>query len=301
MSENTISDEYEIDEDIRDLVEFCNNNGIKTLASCSGTIKDHGELKGSGQLMIEDSEISRKIAAIIIERGICDADLIGRIVESYELYGNIIAGNRINFSFDNPNNDILPKIEEVFHQVVTREVEPDIETLEKVNQIFDFFNSIDRKINSSYSVENPKFAGEFTFNASNISSLKRVDKERVTENLVRTTGKSRVDHTYYMGIIMEGNENLEDILSKAKNAIKNAPEISKRVEERRDRAREKAVWERLTNNAQDSETICKTSQPLSELLGLQINTPEEIARMDAENETKTNRQIDVTVEPWEKL
>lgn len=31
MSENTISDEYEIDEDIRDLVEFCNNNGIKKL------------------------------------------------------------------------------------------------------------------------------------------------------------------------------------------------------------------------------------------------------------------------------
>ena len=49
MSENTISSEYEIDEDIIELVKFCNNNGIKTLASCSGTIKDHGELKGSGQ------------------------------------------------------------------------------------------------------------------------------------------------------------------------------------------------------------------------------------------------------------
>ncbi len=32
-------DKYDIDEDIRDLVEFCNNNGIMTLASCSGTEK----------------------------------------------------------------------------------------------------------------------------------------------------------------------------------------------------------------------------------------------------------------------
>lgn len=46
MSNNAISDEYKIDEDIRGLVDFCNENGIMTLASCSGTRKDHERLNG---------------------------------------------------------------------------------------------------------------------------------------------------------------------------------------------------------------------------------------------------------------
>lgn len=46
MSNNVISEEYKIDEGIRGLVDFCNENGIMTLASCSGIKKDHDRLNG---------------------------------------------------------------------------------------------------------------------------------------------------------------------------------------------------------------------------------------------------------------
>lgn len=309
MSENIISSEYEIDEDIRDLVEFCNNNGIKTLASCSGTLKDHENLDVFGQLNIKDSELSRKIVAVIIESGICDTSLFSKPVEEWQLYDNIISYSRINFSFKNPNNDVLPKIEEIIHQVVEKKLEPKLETMDKLKQVFDFFDSIDRKIESSYRVSTPDFCGELTFETENIESRRRVDKEYVVEYLANATGCPRVDHGYYIGIITQGNENLQDILSKAKIAIKKAPNISRRREIKKDRERESKNWREHANN-EKTQNFCKTSQSLDELLG-KTNTPEETDTYyradvpESSNEIKENvlpDSIPVNIlEEWENL
>ena len=270
MSKKVASGEYDIDEDIKDLVEFCNNNGIKTLASCSGTLKDHKEAHGFGQLNIKDSETSRKIAAVIIEKEICRTDLHSKPAEEMNLYGNIVSYSRINFSFKNPNNEILPKVEEIVHQVVSRQIEPNEEIMEKVNQIFEFFDSIDRKVNSSYVVNASDFSGELTFNTDNISSRKRVDKAIVAENLSNATGSRIVDESPCIGIAIEDTENLNEILDKAKEAVKKAPNISKRKEIKKNNAREKIAMDKASNYVNnESLTI------MQNLLDTQTNTVEE--------------------------
>lgn len=241
MSENTISDEYEIDEDIRELVNFCNNNGIKTLASCSGTRKDHRRVDGLGQLNIKDSTLARKIAAVIIERGLCRIELISRPADPYFLYDNKISYPHINFSFDNPDNEVLPKIEEAFHQVVEKEVEPSKETLDKVNEVFNFFNSITRKINASYDVMDPSFSGELTFHTSNMKSYMRVDLEELVGNLSELTGKSILNRGYYKGISVGEVEPLEEILNKSRLAVQKSPDISVKEERKKAKAKSEKI------------------------------------------------------------
>lgn len=302
MSNNEISSEYEIDEDIRGLVEFCNSNGIKTLASCSGTIKDHKDLDGKGQLYIKDSELSRKIAAAIIDAGICETDLYSKPVEKRKLYDNTVSYPSINFSFVNSYNEVLPKIEDVIHKVVARELEPKAETMDKLNQVFDFFDSIDRKIDSRYIVKTSDFSGELNFFTDNISALKRVDKESVVETLVNATGNNRINDICRIGIEIGGTQDLQDILSKAKSAVKKAPNISRRKERIRDIARQRAEWENYRSNTEPSQTLCMTSQPLQELLGNETKTPDEIAITDStEPDELSGTKDDIIIEPWDNL
>lgn len=241
MSENTISSEYEIDEDIRDLVNFCNNNGIKTLASCSGTRKDHRRVDGPGQLNIQDSSLARKIVAVIIERGICKAELISRPADPYFLYDNKISYPHINLNFDNPDNEVLPKIEEIFRQVVEKEIEPSKETLDKINKVFNCFNSITRKINATYNVMDPSFSGELTFHTSNIKSYMRVDLEALVGNLAELTGKSILIRGYDKGISVGEIESLDEILNKARVAIQKTPNISVKEEREKRKAQRDEV------------------------------------------------------------
>lgn len=299
MSNNVVNNDYEIDADIRELIEFCNINGIKTLASCSGTQKDHkGESDIWGQLNVKDSKLSRKIAAVIIQRGICKVDLISKPMEKYELYDNIISYPHINFSFKNLNNEVLPKIVEAIHQVIKKKVEPNEEIMDKVNQVFDFFNSIDKKISSTYTVTTPGFAGELTFNNEYTTRKMRVDKEKIVENIVNLTGKPQVDYGYYLGVLIEGDDCLKDTLKKVKTAVKRAPKISINEESQKDRDRETRSWQNyICNNGDSSTQQCRTSQPLELLLG-QVKPIEESILAEPK---LSNIRDDIIVEPWDKL
>lgn len=250
---------------------------------------------GYGQLRIKDSELSRKIAAAIIDSGVCETNLLGKPAESIELYDNLISYHNINFSFENEENEVLPKIESVIRSVVARELEPNEETLDRVNQVFDFFDTIDRKLDVNYVVAKPDFSGELQFNTANISSRKVVDKEVVVKNLANATGNSSVNHGYYLGVFVEDGKSLSDVLNKAQGVVKKAPNISKKEDLRKDRERDFGTV---------SSTKCRTTSKIFDELGEQIKTPEEIAEEDSKKDINIPDNTvgdSIPVDPWELL
>ncbi len=249
-------------------------------------------------MRIKDSELSRKIAAAIIERGICITDLSCKPSERFKLYDNLISYHNINFSFENKDNEVLPKIEEVVHGVVNKEIEPDEETMNKINQIFDFFDTRDRKIDMKYSVSRTDFSGELQFDTANISTRKVVDKESVAKDLANTTGNSIINHGYYLGVYVDGSEDFTDVLSKAQHAIKAAPNISKKEDDRKDRERDYGV------QSANQGRVAKTSQPLSDLLRPLTKTTEEITKADTREEDTipdNTAMGSIAIEPWDLL
>ena len=142
-----------IDPSIRGLVSYCNSNGIETIASCSGVLKEHdGEDENLyGQLNIMDSKTTRKVAAYFIDSGIAEVTLISESFDDKELYGNIIDDAHVNLNFKNVNNENLPVIEKAIRTIVEKRITVDKQKLNYVNDIFKFFSVLKAPMDLRYS------------------------------------------------------------------------------------------------------------------------------------------------------
>lgn len=142
-----------IDPSIRGLVSYCNSNGIETIASCSGVLKEHdGEDENLyGQLNIMDSKTARKVAAYFIDSGIAEVTLISKPFDDKELYGNIIDDAHVNLNFKNVNNENLPVIENAIKGIVEKRITVDKQKLSYVNDIFKFFSVLKAPMDLRYS------------------------------------------------------------------------------------------------------------------------------------------------------
>lgn len=141
-----------IDPSIRGLVSYCNSNGIETIASCSGVLKEHDGKEESlyGQLNIMDSKITRKVAAYFIDSGIAGVILISEPFDDKELYGNIIDDAHVNLIFKNVNNENLPVIENAIKGIVEKRITVDRQKLSYVNDIFKLFSTLKAPMDLRY-------------------------------------------------------------------------------------------------------------------------------------------------------
>ena len=141
-----------IDPSIRGLVSYCNSNGIETIASCSGVLKEHDGKEESlyGQLNIMDSKTTRKVAAYFIDSGIAGVILISEPFDDKELYGNIIDDAHVDLIFKNVNNENLPVIEKAIRTIVEKRITVDKQKLSYVNDIFKFFSTIKAPMDLRY-------------------------------------------------------------------------------------------------------------------------------------------------------
>ena len=141
-----------IDPSIRGLVSYCNSNGIETIASCSGVLKEHDgkEERLYGQLNIMDSKTTRKVAAYFIDSGIAGVILISEPFDDKELYGNIIDDAHVNLIFKNVNNENLPVIENAIKGIVEKRITVDRQKLSYVNDIFKFFSTLKAPMDLRY-------------------------------------------------------------------------------------------------------------------------------------------------------
>ena len=113
-----------IDKDFVDIIEYLNENGYKTFASCDGVLEHHADdivVPSSAYIsFLKSPKIIDLMAQFAKDKDKFIINIANNTYkEPYYLYGNIISGNRYGVYFKNEKGEPIETVEGLFHRVAS--------------------------------------------------------------------------------------------------------------------------------------------------------------------------------------
>jgi hypothetical protein len=147
----------EIDEDLREIIAYLNNNGFKPWASCDGVWAHHSESyrPDDGYIFFLKSEkIFDLLAAFLRDGDTFEIDMSNATESNpYVIYDNVIYGNQYGVRFPNARGENTYYISKIIKGIISGDItigNKEKEGLQQLSDCLDFLNK--RKSPLNYSI-----------------------------------------------------------------------------------------------------------------------------------------------------
>lgn len=143
-----------IDEDFVNIMEYLNNNGFRTFASCDGVLEHHDkpeEVIGAYISFLKSPKIIKLMAEFLKQKDKFSVVINNNTtLEPYYIYGNQIEGMRYGVYFSNEYGELTQEIEKIIMQL--NEKEPISEEERKIEKINNTLEKADEQCDLSFNV-----------------------------------------------------------------------------------------------------------------------------------------------------
>lgn len=142
-----------IDKDFVDIIEYLNENGYKTFASCDGVLEHHADdivVPSSAYIsFLKSPKIIDLMAQFAKDKDKFIINIANNTYkEPYYLYGNIISGNRYGVYFKNEKGELTQYFKDIIEgKIVIQDTENERKNLKKLENVLE-----DENTNLNFSV-----------------------------------------------------------------------------------------------------------------------------------------------------
>lgn len=171
-----------IDEDLIEIIDYMNENGLKPWASCDGVLAHHTkhECLADAQVSILETDYTIPLLANAYDNGFEIG--IESFKKPYEIYGNVISGRSFDIMYKNKYGENSEKFNQLVKGTVEKNMIPSEEAISFVSDLLEIFpnEANDMRISILIKDRSAKFVSDTRENTitiffSNKSTEKRVN------------------------------------------------------------------------------------------------------------------------------